>query len=88
MYKKSGTALLLFRLTGSGIAIGSEQATPKSTPICTNTYTPNYSVYGYRYTYPENIKCRIVLEPKEFTRFVKPKHSAIDAFIMSVIAHP
>ena len=53
---KSGTALLLFRLTGSGIAIGSEQATPKPTPICTNTHMPNYSMYEYEYTYPEDIK--------------------------------
>ena len=97
-HKKSGTALLLFRFTGSGIAFVLEQATPKPTPICTITHTPIYGVHGYGYTYPEDIKCRNVLSTFEFTRFVKPKHSAyetphkftkfigdpvFDAFIMS-----
>ena len=68
--QKSGTALLLFRFTGSGIAIVSEQATPKPTPICTITHTPIYGVHGYGYTYPEDIKMLQCLGTiLEFARF-------------------
>ena len=53
--QKSGTALLLFRFTGSGIAIVSEQATLKPTPICTHTRAPIARAI-IKDTYPEDIK--------------------------------
>ena len=54
--QKSGTALLLFRISRPWNCLSPEQATPKPTPICTNTHMPNYSMHGYGYTYPEDIK--------------------------------
>ena len=56
IYKKSGTALLLFRISRPWNCLSPEQATPKPTPICTLTHTPTYGVHGYVYTYPEDIK--------------------------------
>ena len=72
-YKKSGTALLLFRFTGSGIAIVSEQATPKPTPICTHTHPHAlFRCTDIDIHIPRTSKCCNVLDTYEFTRFVKP----------------
>ena len=54
--KKAGLHCCCSAIRGSRIAFVSEQATPKSTLICTHAHTPIYSVYGYGYTYPEDIK--------------------------------
>ena len=54
--KKAGLHCCCSAIRGPGIAFSPEQATPKPTPICTITCTPNYGVYGYGYTYPEDIK--------------------------------
>ena len=55
-YKKSGTALLLFRLTRLSHCLLFRTSNTESTPICTITHTPSYSMYGYGYTHPEDIK--------------------------------
>ena len=57
---------------GSGIALNSEQATPKPTPICTITHTPIYSVHGYGYTHPEDIKMLHCVGVKNFPDSEKP----------------
>ena len=58
--------------------------------ICTNTHMPNYSMYGYGYTYPEDIKMlQCVGIMLEFTRFRNAKHKApFNAFIMSATTPP
>ena len=57
MYKKKRDCTVAVPLLEAfALPYNSEQATPKPTPICTNTYTHHDSVHGYRYTYPEDIK--------------------------------
>jgi hypothetical protein len=54
--KKRDCTVAVPLLEAFALPYNSEQATPKPTPICTNTHMPSYSMYGYRYTYPEDIK--------------------------------
>ena len=55
VHKKSGTALLLFRYTGSGIAFHPNKQ-HRSPRRYVRTHTHPQSVYRDRYTYPEDIK--------------------------------
>ena len=69
-YKKSGTALLLFRYSRLSHCLSFRTSNTEPTPICTNTHTHDYSVHGYGYTYPEDIKMLQYLGMiLEFARF-------------------
>ena len=82
--KKAGLHCCCSAIRGSGIAFDSEQATPKPTPICTITHTPTYSVHGYGYTYPEDIKMLQCVGINEIYQISNSQaQSAYDAFIMS-----
>ena len=70
LYKKSGTALLLFRYTGSGIAfhLNKQHRSPRRyvrtrTPICFRCTEIDIHI-------PRTSKCCNVLGDLEFTRFV------------------
>ena len=70
IYKKSGTALLLFRYTGSGIAfhLNKQHRSPRRyvrtrTPICFRCTEIDIHI-------PRTSKCCNVLGDLEFTRFV------------------
>ena len=75
--KKSGTACCCSALRGSGIALYSEQATPKSTPICTHTRTCYKGTSEMMYTSREHQMPQCLGIKIEFTRFRKAKNKAL-----------
>ena len=88
--KKRDCTVAVPLLEAFALPYNSEQATPKPTPICTNTHMPNYSMYGYGYTYPEDIKMLqcvgVIIESCEVPS--SQAQSAYDAFIMSCNCPP
>ena len=74
--QKSGTALLLFRISRPWIAFNSEQATP-SPRRYVQSHTPILWCALIWITYPEDINCCIVLEFVEFSRFRNAKNKAL-----------